>query len=123
MRASRARDWPRALRLCREALQTAPGFPEVWRWYGAVLLELGDAAAAEAAFRRAIELDDVAETHLHHGRALKLLGRHEEARAAFRRFQNLDPASFQRKVSELVASGRRPEDIASFWRSLTESGD
>lgn len=119
--AGRARDWPRAAALYREALERAPGFPEVWVRYGHVLLQMGDYAGGEAAYRRAVELNpEEAETHFHHGHALRLLGRFDEAREAFRRFDRLDPHGVRRKGDELIAYGWTREDVQSLWRRLAE---
>jgi tetratricopeptide (TPR) repeat protein len=119
--AGRAGDWQRALLLYREALRRVPGFPEVWVGYGHALLQSGDPAAAEAAYRRAVELDGTAAApHLHHGQALRLLSRMDEAREAFRNFERLDPTAWQHKCEELVTSGLTTQDVTRLWRSLTE---
>ncbi|HEX2150943.1 MAG TPA: tetratricopeptide repeat protein, partial [Stellaceae bacterium] len=75
-RASRARDWPRAVRLYREALRQAPNAPEIWVQYGHALSETGDVAGAEAAYRRAAGLaPEMAEWHVFLGQALARQGR------------------------------------------------
>ena len=55
-RASRAHDWPRAVRLYRKALARVPDAPEIWAQYGHALHETGDIAGAAAAYRRAADL-------------------------------------------------------------------
>jgi tetratricopeptide (TPR) repeat protein len=60
---------------------------------GAQKLDAGDAAGAADAFRRATQaFDGFAPAHYQLGRALDRLGRHEEAKAAFARAQQLNPA-------------------------------
>jgi Flp pilus assembly protein TadD len=55
--AAQGRDWSTAVVLYAKALQQLPRFPELWVQYARCLKELGDIAAAEAAYRRAVELD------------------------------------------------------------------
>ncbi|MGD9613967.1 MAG: tetratricopeptide repeat protein [Alphaproteobacteria bacterium] len=119
-RASRARDWPGAVRLYRKALFRVPNAPEIWVQYGHALNETGDIAGAEAAYRRAVVLaPDMAEWHLFLGQALARQGRADEARAALRRAEQLDPAALRRKFEELVARGHSREEVAAYWRALT----
>ena len=60
---------------------------------GVQQLDAGDAQAAAACFRRAIQaFDTFAPAHYHLGRALEMLGQHDEARKAFARAQALNPA-------------------------------
>ena len=97
-----------------------PGQPEVWAQYGHVLREAGDAAGAEAAYRRAIALDpQIGEWRLFLGQALARQGRPAEARDAYRQFERLDPDGLQRKRDELVALGHSEESVRAFWRSVT----
>jgi tetratricopeptide (TPR) repeat protein len=119
-RASRARDWPRVVRLYRKALRRAPNAPEIWVQYGHALNETGDLAAAAAAYRRAVALaPEMAEGHLLLGQALAAQGRIEEARAALLLCERLDPATLRQKRDELVARGHSPEAVAAYWRTLT----
>lgn len=119
-RASRTRDWPRAVRLYRKALRQAPNAPEIWGQYGHALNETGDLAGAEAAYRRAAALaPEMAEWHLFLGQALARQGRMDEARAALLRAERLDPAALRQKRDELVARGHPPEAVAAYWRALT----
>jgi tetratricopeptide (TPR) repeat protein len=118
--ACRARDWPRAVRLYREALRQAPNAPEIWVQYGHALSEIGDVAGAAAAYRRAAGLaPEMAEWHLFLGQALARQGRMDEARAALLRAEQLDPAALRQKREELVARGHSAEEVASYWRALT----
>jgi tetratricopeptide (TPR) repeat protein len=122
-RASHAHQWQRAVRLYREALDRVPSFPEVWMQYAHALWKLGDNAAAEAAYRRVLEIEPGnALAYLQLGNILRLLGRAEEARIAYLRFEELDPAALQCLREELVASGQTEEAVASYWRSLTQTG-
>jgi len=60
---------------------------------GVERLASGDAGAAADAFRRATQaFDAFAPAHYQLGRALDVLGRHDEARVAFARAQQLNPA-------------------------------
>jgi tetratricopeptide (TPR) repeat protein len=60
---------------------------------GTQTMEAGDAAAAADCFRRAIAaFEAFAPAHYQLGRALEVLGRHGEARAAFARARQLNPA-------------------------------
>jgi tetratricopeptide (TPR) repeat protein len=87
-RADRARDggqFALAARHYRQALSEEPDLPAIWVQYGHMLLEMGDAAGAEAAYRESLRLDpENADTHLQLGRALNLQGRAEAAEAAYR---------------------------------------
>lgn len=86
--------------------------------------ESGDVVAAEAAYRRAIDLDhEMAEWHLFLGHTLARQGRMHEAREAFMRFERLDPSGLERKRDELIALGLPEETVTSFWRSLTGNPD
>jgi tetratricopeptide (TPR) repeat protein len=122
-RASRARDWPRAVRLYRKALRLVPNAPEIWVQYGHALNETGDVAGAAASYRRAVELaPEMAEWHLFLGQALLRQGRTDEARAALLRAEQLDPAALRQKRDELVARGHPAEEVAAYWRALTGGG-
>lgn len=60
---------------------------------GLAQLRAGDAASAEHALRRAVELaPDRPECHKDLGNALRMLGRLDEASAAYRQALDLDPA-------------------------------
>ena len=119
-RASRARDWPHAVRLYRAALRRVPNAPEIWVQYGHALSETGDVAGAEAAYRRATVLAPrMGEWHLFLGQALVRQGRMDEARAALLRAEQLDPAALQWKRDELAAAGYSPEAVDAYWRALT----
>jgi hypothetical protein len=119
-RASRARDWPRAVRLYRRALRRAPDASAVWVQYGHALKETGDFAGAETAYRRAVALaPDAAEWHLFLGEALLRQGRTEEARAELLRCEQLDPAALRQKELELAGRGNPAEAVAAYWRALT----
>ena len=111
-RASRARDWPRAIRLYRAALRRVPNAPEIWVQYGHALSETGDVAGAEAAYRRATVLAPrMGEWHLFLGQALVRQGRMDEARAAL-----LSPSSsIRRRCNGNATSWRRPAIRRKRW--------
>jgi len=118
--ASKARDWPRAVRLYRKALRRVPDAAEVWVQYGHALNETGDVTGAASAYRRAVELaPEIGERHLFLGQALARQGRMDEARAVLLRAEQLDPALLRQKQEELVARGHSPEEVAAYWRALT----
>jgi lipopolysaccharide biosynthesis protein len=101
--ADRARDerqWERAARLYRKALNQNPLNPPIWVQYGHALKESGELrdpeklAQAEVAYRTALSLDPgVADTYLQLGHVLKLQGKTEEAQAAHLRAFATDPAT------------------------------
>ena len=67
-----------------------------------MLLQLGDVAGAEAAYRESLHLDpENADTHLQLGHALDLQGQAEAAEAAYLRAASLDrrPALASQSVS------------------------
>jgi tetratricopeptide (TPR) repeat protein len=73
-------------------LSEEPELPAIWVQYGHVLKELGDVAAAAAAYRESLRLDpEHADTHLQLGHALKLQGEVEAAAAAYLSAAALDP--------------------------------
>jgi tetratricopeptide (TPR) repeat protein len=121
VRASKARDWPRAVALYRKALARSPRLPDIWLQYGHALKESGDLAAAEAAYRRAIGVDaEFAEGHFFLGQLLARQGRAAEAREAYLRFEKLDPAALHHKIDELVALGWQKDAVLTLWRSVTD---
>lgn len=76
---------PRSVEDCRAALERAPSDVAAWNRLGE-LLRATDTAAAEAAWRRAIELaPDNAEAHFHLGNLHRERGEPHAARAAYER--------------------------------------
>jgi GT2 family glycosyltransferase/glycosyltransferase involved in cell wall biosynthesis len=99
-RARDAREWELAARLYRQALDRNPGTPDIWVQYGHALKESGELrepdklAQAEVAYRKALSLDpSAADSYLQLGHVLKLVGKIEDAQAAYLRAFSLDPAS------------------------------
>lgn len=77
------------LRLRAQAEQEA----RVWTSVGVRRLDGGEPAAAVESFRRAIAaFEGFAPAHYQMGRALERVGRHDAARAAFARAQQLNPS-------------------------------
>jgi adenylate cyclase len=98
----------KSMRFARELFERAIGLDPAYAraWSGIadccafLYLNAGrrpeDAAQADAASRRALELDPtLAEAHASRGTALSLLGRHEEAEQAFAAAIRLDPDLFE----------------------------
>jgi len=106
---------PRAHEAATRALQAQPQLAEVQssRGYVSFLLEW-DWTAAEAAMRRAIELDPryaLGQRRL--GVVLSQMGRHEEARAVMHRARELDPLQpMQHALSSQVAFQARDYSAA-----------
>ena len=79
--------------------------------YGHAAKESGNVAAAEAAYRKAVDLDPAsADAHLQLGHALKIQGRISEAVDAYFQSMALDPAPRHAR-DELIALGWTPEII------------
>jgi TolB-like protein/Tfp pilus assembly protein PilF len=93
-----------AQELFERAIALDPGYARAWSGIADccafLYLNAGrhpeDAEQADAASRRALELDpSLAEAHASRGTALSLLGRHDEAEQAFRAAIRLDPDLFE----------------------------
>src|SRR5215813_8826112 len=83
-RARDAQDWKRAVEHYGAALMRTPGNGPIWVQYGHALKESGRHARAEAAYRRAVELEpNSADAQLQLGILLRLQGRKEEAAVPF----------------------------------------
>jgi tetratricopeptide (TPR) repeat protein len=87
-----ARDWQGALASFRAALERDPDLPYARAGLGDALAMLGDRAAAEEAYRRALQDEDMATARNSLGNLLASDGREEAAVAEFRRALELDPA-------------------------------
>lgn len=97
------RAWADAAELYAAFLRREPGRWDIWVQYGHCTKECGDPETALLLYREAEALrPEEADTHLHLGHALKLLGRKEEAREAYARALGLDPANAHAR-QELVA--------------------
>lgn len=83
----------RAREAAAQAVRAEPNLAEAYYAFGYVKWILDwDWRAAEAAFRRAIDLDrNYPDTHRALGHALSQMGRREEARASMQRARDLDP--------------------------------
>ena len=90
--ALRARDFPRAAQLLREAAQADAGDVKARMALGAALGEMGHWDEAVAALREATALSPrSAPAHYNLGSALERAGRTEEARSAYREAVRIDP--------------------------------
>jgi hypothetical protein len=82
----------RALAEQRARAEAASHDPRVWNDFGNLLALAGDAAGAEAAYRRALEIDAASGTARYNlGRLLLETGRERAARRELRRAVELDP--------------------------------
>jgi len=90
------RVWRQSREAAAHAVGTAPHLPEVQTSLGFVKFWLDwDWVAAEAAFRKAVELDQsYSLAHRMLGIALSQAGRHEEACRAAKRAREIDPLDF-----------------------------
>lgn len=92
---------------------------------GAALFHRGAIEAAEAAFRRAIELDPaVAEAHNNLGLALSRMGRTDEATASFEKALEIRPdlAAALNNLGFLLHEGARFEEAVDLFRRATVTG-
>lgn len=101
-----------AERLVNRALRLDDALPEAWTTRAKLAQERHDYETAEAAYRRAFELNpSYARAHAWYSQFLYQLGREKEARAANRRAAELDPLSAPLLVN-LGLSVVEPEDPA-----------
>lgn len=78
--------------LYREVLSTVPNHPNALHWLGVIETQRGHAERGVELIRRAFPaLDNIYETHLDLGNALRLTGKREEALESFRRAIALKP--------------------------------
>jgi TolB-like protein/DNA-binding winged helix-turn-helix (wHTH) protein/Tfp pilus assembly protein PilF len=116
-----------AAQAAREALRLDPELPTAHAALGAALHLSWDLEAADAPFRRALELGPgVASIQFWASGYLASLGRHAEAIAAARRALELDPASYS-VAADLgglyLMAGRYPESVAASQRALDLESD
>jgi len=110
----------------REVARLQPGDAGAWEGLGEVLLALGRAEAALAAYDRAIALNPAAELHSARGVALRQLGRLDEALAAQDRATTLKPGlaeGWSNRGNVLKDLGRLEEALASLDRALALAPD
>lgn len=86
-----ARDWPGAALSFRAALERDPDHAVARAGLGDALSMVGDRAGAEEAYRRALQVEDLATAHNSLGNLLAVGGRAEAAIAEYRRAIELDP--------------------------------
>jgi len=86
-----AGDWQGAVASFRTALERDPALATARAGLGDALSMLGDRAAAEEAYRRALQDEDMATARNSLGNLLTVEGRAEEAIAEYRRAIELDP--------------------------------
>ncbi|MDZ7924371.1 MAG: tetratricopeptide repeat protein [Marinagarivorans sp.] len=91
-----------------KALQLSESFassdnPALLDTYGSVLLQAGKANEAIYIFKKALDLADIPDIHLHYANALQQAGKFEQAQAALQRLQNKvgDDPSINAKIAAL----------------------
>jgi glycosyltransferase involved in cell wall biosynthesis len=91
-RAKAAGDWELAARHYARAVQRGPRSAATWVQFGNALREAGEAARAEAAYRKSLELrDGDPDAHVQLAHLLKYQRRGDEAIAEYLRALDLDP--------------------------------
>lgn len=112
-RAYQARDWAEAARLYESLHASGAGTPSTYDNLGVALASLGRWPQAEAALRKAIDLDSRHRWAYNHlGFVYREQGRYEEAIAMFRRqiaISPKDPYSYRNLAGALVLAGRLEE--------------
>lgn len=114
--------WLEALGYLRQIAQDEPKSPEAHQRLGRALLELGRFAEAQAAFRKALELDrDYADALVGLGQTEFTLGR---PRSALRYLDNaieIDPKPAEAHLARgesLAALGQTDDALAAYFRAL-----
>jgi glycosyltransferase involved in cell wall biosynthesis len=85
------RDWVAAARYYREALDVDGGLAHIWVQYGHALKESRQYEEAESAYQAALEIEDLADTHLQLGHLRKITGRQREAQEDYLRALERQP--------------------------------
>jgi len=111
--ACRKGDLDAAVAAGRSLLAGAPDDHKVQNDVGVVLLDAGQPGQAEACFRRAVELLENAIHVNNLGRALMAQRRYDEARKAFARAADLDPADPQPQFNAVVLLREQGDDHAA----------
>ena len=117
----RAGDGVMAERLCRDALVSVPGEPNLLSLLGAALNAQGRGREAEPLLRRALEEEPgYAKGHEELGRSLLQLGRAEEAIQRLRRALELDPKlqSAQLALVRALQESGRPEQADELMQAF-----
>jgi tetratricopeptide (TPR) repeat protein len=96
----------------RKALQLSEGFastdnPALLDTYGAVLMQADKATDAIYIFKKALDLADLPDIHLHYADALQQVGKAEQAQAALQRLRN--------KIGDDAAVNAQIEALQKRW--------
>jgi len=121
----RSLDWRDQEALCLATLRTNPQSLKAWLNLGNVRLERGDAAGAEACYRRMLELRATSAGYAQLGQALEAQGRTAAAQAAIRAAHALDPGNpvaLQALGMIALREGRHAEAV-EFFRKAAGEGD
>jgi tetratricopeptide (TPR) repeat protein len=115
-------DWPTALGGLERLVVEVPNSPEVHQRLGRVFQALGDPARAEAAYRRALELEpEYADALTGLGEVEADRGRLAEAARHIAAAIEIDPARAEAHIAQgrvLESLGRPDEALAAYFRAL-----
>ncbi|MCP1726431.1 tetratricopeptide (TPR) repeat protein [Natronospira proteinivora] len=110
-----------ALDEAHRIIQAYPGFGACHRLLGATLLEFGKKEAANACFRRALELDPSDASRRLLARGLVEIGDHQEALSVLATMHEPDTATSRAlRIEALAGSGRREEAETLTIKTLDE---
>ncbi|MCU0960559.1 MAG: tetratricopeptide repeat protein [Pirellulaceae bacterium] len=101
----------------RESLRIAPFYAAPRCSLVDILIEMGKEAEAEAVAREAVQRWPQAATYANLGRALRKLGKNEDASVAYREALRLDPRlvdGHSQMAMELFGTGRKDEALEKF---------
>jgi glycosyltransferase involved in cell wall biosynthesis len=103
------KDWDTAASHYRDALDADGGLAHIWVQYGHALKETRRYDEAETAYRTALEIEDLADTHLQLGHLHKITGRRREAEEDYLRALERQPdlADARSELSRIGWSGAR----------------
>src|SRR5215470_8627635 len=104
-----AKEWDTAARYYRDALDADGSLAHIWVQYGHALKESRRYIEAETAYRTALEIEDLADTHLQLGHLHKITGRRREAEKDYLRALERQPdlADARAELSRMGWSGAR----------------
>jgi tetratricopeptide (TPR) repeat protein len=98
------RDWEAAARYYRDALDVDGSLAHIWVQYGRALKEARRYGEAERAYQTALEIEDLADTHLQLGHLHKITGPRWEAEGDYLRALERQPDLSDARM-ELIRMG------------------
>jgi len=110
-----AKEWDTAARYYRDALDADGSLAHIWVQYGHALKESRRYGEAESAYRTALEIEDLADTHLQLGHLHKITGRRRDAEEDYLRALERQPdlADARTELSRMGWSGARLRALLS----------